>query len=83
MKRYIFLITTLLLSGALFSQQSNTMYFMQKNPQQHLLNPAFQDNCKFTLGGLPINATPVLGQVFLPFYFNFNIYRTSIITTIT
>ncbi|OFX24689.1 MAG: hypothetical protein A2033_07550 [Bacteroidetes bacterium GWA2_31_9] len=73
MKRYIFLITTLLLSGALFSQQSNTMYFMQKNPQQHLLNPAFQDNCKFTLGGLPINATPVLGQVFLPFYFNFNI----------
>ena len=69
----IFILILLITSTVAFTQQSNTMYFMQKNPQSHLLNPAIQDNCKFTIGGLPVNATPVLGQVFLPFYLNINI----------
>lgn len=73
MKNIYILIISLFFTIASFAQQSSTMYFMKKNPQTHLLNPAFQDNCKFTIGGAPVNATPILGQVFLPFYFNVNI----------
>jgi hypothetical protein len=54
-----------------FAQQSNTMYFMQKTPQTTLLNPAFKADCKFYIGGALVNATPILGQVFLPLAIDF------------
>ena len=73
MRNIYILIFSLFFTVATQAQQSSTMYFMQNNPQSHLLNPAIQDNCKFTLGGLPVNITPVLGQVFMPLYFNFNV----------
>lgn len=66
-KIYIILIASII-SINVFAQQSNTMYFMKKTPQNTLLNPAFRPDCKFYIGGLLslVEITPVLGQVFLP-----------------
>lgn len=72
MKKIIILTVSVLFSCFSYSQQSNTLYFMKKNPQSNLLNPSFQDNCKLTVGGLLVNITPVFGQVFTPLYINYN-----------
>lgn len=50
-------------SGSIaFSQQSNTMYYMDKIPQSNFLNPAKQIRCKYYIG------FPALSSV----YFNLN-----------
>ncbi|HBX52622.1 MAG: hypothetical protein A2W98_14625 [Bacteroidetes bacterium GWF2_33_38] len=48
------------------------MYFLNQTPQSTLLNPAFKSECKWYLGGVPAQITPVFGQVFSPISFNFN-----------
>lgn len=51
------LITLLMLVYPCFSQQENTLFFMDRIPQSNGLNPAQHPNCKWWLGGqiLPIS----------------------------
>ncbi len=60
LKKYILSSILAVFSLVVFSQQSQTLYFMDELPQANLVNPARQLNCKLRFSGLVI---PVAGQV--------------------
>jgi len=61
MKRYITLILIFISTITMYSQQSNTLFYMHRLPQANLVNPAIQPECKLTISGLIV---PVSGQLF-------------------
>ena len=68
MKKLLYIISIILFSLPAWSQQNNSMYFMESLPQAKWLNPAVQNECKIHIGGALI---PVTGQVLPPIQFNF------------
>ncbi len=68
MKKLIFIIFNILLIITGYSQQNQTMYFMNI-PQANITNPAIYSHCKLTISGLLI---PITGQIMPPLYINYN-----------
>ena len=60
LRKYILSSILAVFSLVAFSQQSQTLYYMDRLPQANLVNPAHQVDCKFRFSGLVI---PVAGQV--------------------
>ena len=58
----------LFLSSALFGQQGNTFYFMDRASQSTYFNPAYDNPYKITVGGLMV---PVIGQIPPTMYMNY------------
>ncbi|MCK4920573.1 MAG: hypothetical protein KAS71_05970 [Bacteroidales bacterium] len=49
-RNLIFLLSVLIISGNLYAQDVNTMYYMRGIPQIYQLNPAIQPDCNFFFG---------------------------------
>ncbi|MBK8806855.1 MAG: hypothetical protein IPO21_09485 [Bacteroidales bacterium] len=71
MRKIIYITIILMLFVAkIYGQHENTLYFMDRVPQQHYLNPALTPDCKWWIGGLII---PVVGQLPPPLHLDLNL----------
>ena len=67
-KKYILSSILIVFSLVAFSQQSQTLYFMDRLPQANLVNPARQLDCKLRFSGIVM---PIAGQILPPMHTNY------------
>jgi hypothetical protein len=68
LRKYILSSILIVFSIVAFSQQSQTLYFMDRLPQSNLVNPARQLDCKLRFSGIII---PIAGQVLPAMHTNY------------
>ena len=68
LRKYILSSILIVFSIVAFSQQSQTLYFMDRLPQANLVNPARQLDCKLRFSGIVM---PVAGQILPPLHTNY------------
>jgi len=66
--KIIYFIFLIILSFRGYSQQENTLYFMERVPQSQYLNPANHPDCKWWLSGLivPTWVIPMIDPIIVP-----------------
>lgn len=70
--RKILILSIILLTGTvqLLAQHDNTLFFMDKVPQHHYMNPSLNPECRWWLGGAIV---PIFGQLPPPMHVDINL----------